>query len=85
MPTPDLEAVTAAVQKAGLSTRMPREPKTSRAPGRSGTVPITVHVEPIIRKQLKVLSAEHGITVHRLVCEGLNAVFAKYQRPEIAR
>ena len=86
MPKPDLAEVTAAVRKAGLSTRMPREPKkTSRAPGRSGTVPITVHVEPVVRKQLKVLSAEHGVTVHRLVCEGLNTVFAKYRRPEIAR
>ena len=85
MPTPDLEAVTVAVQKAGLSSRMPREPKTSRAPGRSGTVPITVHVEPVVRKQLKVLSAENEVTVHRLVCEGLNAVFAKYRLPEIAR
>lgn len=85
MPKPDLAAVTAAVQKAGFSARMPREPKAGRSPSRSGTVPITVHVEPDVRKQLKILSAEHEITVHRLVCEGLNAVFAKYHQPEIAR
>ena len=82
---PDLAAVTAAVQTAGLSARKPREQPTGRTPGRRGTVPITVHVEPDVRKQLKVLAAEHGITVHRLVCEGLNSVFAKYRRPEIAR
>ena len=83
MPQPDLEAV---IQKAGRSARAQREARTTaRAPGRTGTVSVTVHVEPVVRTQLKILAAETGITMHRLVCEGLNAVFAKYQRPEIAR
>lgn len=32
-----------------------------------------------------ILAAERGTTVHALVCEGLNAVFAKHRRPKIAK
>ena len=28
---------------------------------------------------------DEGTTVHALVCEGLNLVFAKHRRPEIAQ
>jgi len=48
-------------------------------------VPITIHVDPEIRQQLKILAAEQQTTVHRLVCTGLNAVFAEHHKPEIAR
>ena len=48
-------------------------------------VSLTVHVAPDVRTQVKVLAAQRGTTVHALVCEGLNATFAKYGQPEIAR
>ena len=35
--------------------------------------------------QIKILAAEHATTVQALVCEGLNSVFAKHHRAEIAR
>ena len=85
MPRPDLEVVTAAVQEAGHSTRAQRVPQPVRARRRDSTVPLTIHVEASVRTQVKILAAEQGTTVHALVCEGLNAMFARYHRPEIAR
>ena len=85
MPRPDLEAVTAAVQKAGSSARASRAPQPAHARHRDNTVPLTIHVEAAVRTQVKILAAAHETTVHALVCEGLNAVFAKHHRPEIAR
>ena len=81
---PDLSAVTAAVQQAGRS----REAAPASVPGsrrRENLVSLTVHVDPDVRTQVKILAAERGTTVHALVCEGLNAVFAKHRRPEIAK
>ena len=81
---PDLSAVTAAVQQAGRS----REVASASVTGsrrRENLVSLTVHVDPDVRTQVKILAAERGTTVHALVCEGLNAVFAKHQRPEIAK
>ena len=80
---PDLSAVTAAVQQAGQS-RQAKPATTGTRRRREDTVPLTVHVGPDVRTQVKVLAAERGTTVHALVCEGLNAVFAKHRRPEIA-
>ncbi len=85
MPRPDLEVVTAAVQEAGYSARVSRAPQPAHARQRENTVPLTIHVEAAVRTQVKILAAEHGTTVHALVCEGLNTVFAKHHRPEIAR
>ena len=85
MPRPDLEVVTAAVQEAGYSARASRASQPTHARRRDNTVPLTIHVEPAVRTQVKILAAEHGTTVHALVCDGLNAVFAKHHRPEIAR
>ena len=85
MPRPDLEVVTAAVQEAGHSSRASRAPQPTHARRRDSTVPLTIHVEAAVRTQVKILAAEHGTTVHALVCDGLNAVFAKHHRPEIAR
>ena len=84
MPRRDLEAVTAAVQKAGRSgVRTSQSPHGGRR--RDKTVALTVHVEPAVRVQIKVLAAEQETTVQALVCEGLNAIFAKHHRPEIAQ
>ena len=51
------------------------------AEGPDGTVPLTVHVESVVRMQIKILAAEDGTTVHALVREGLNAVFARHHHP----
>ncbi len=80
---PDLSAVTAAVQEAGRSREA--KPAATGPRRRENTVPLTVHVGSDVRTQVKILAAEQGTTVHALVCEGLNLVFAKHRRPEIAQ
>ena len=41
--------------------------------------------EARVRDQLKVLAIEKQTTVHKLVCQALNDLFAAEHRPEIAR
>lgn len=53
-------------------------------PSRRETKPITVHFPEQVRRQLKALAAEEGRHVEDMVAEGLNLLFAKYRRPEIA-
>jgi len=65
--------------KAKHSQRSPAAP-----PGREGTKPITVHYPKQVRDQLKILAVEQGTTLQSLVGEGLNMLFAKYGKPEIA-
>ena len=52
--------------------------------GRGGTSPITVHFPKQVRDQLKILAVQQGKTLHSLVAEGFNDLFAKYGKPEIA-
>lgn len=53
-------------------------------PGRIGTKAITGHFAPEVRAQLKVLAAEQGRTMEDMMAEGLNLLFAAYNKPEIA-
>jgi hypothetical protein len=46
--------------------------------------PITVHFPKQMRDQLKILAMEQDTTMHRLIAEAFNDVFAKYGKPEIA-
>ena len=52
--------------------------------GRAGTSPITVHFPKQVRDQLKILAVQQGMTLHALVAEAYNDLFAKYGKPEIA-
>lgn len=53
-------------------------------PGRAGTSPITVHFPKQVRDQLKILAVQNNKTLHSLVAESFNDLFAKYGKPEIA-
>ena len=67
--------------------RQPATPANTTAPaqqGRAGTSPITVHFPKQVRDQLKILAVQNGMTLHSLVAEGFNDLFAKYGKPEIA-
>lgn len=67
--------------------RQPATPANTAAPaqkGRAGTSPITVHFPKQVRNQLKILAVQNGKTLHSLVAEGFNDLFAKYGKPEIA-
>lgn len=80
---PDLAVV---LEQAGRSravrAELPVPPKKRR---RDTTVPLTIHVDPEIRRQVKRIAVDEDTTVHQLVCEGLNMMFARAGRPEIAR
>ena len=52
--------------------------------GRGPTSPITVHFPKQVRDQIKILAIEKDTTLHSLVAEALNDLFAKYGKPEIA-
>jgi len=53
-------------------------------PSRMDTAPITAHFPRQVRDQLKILAIEQGSTLHNLVAEAYNDLFAKYGKPEIA-
>jgi len=53
-------------------------------PSRVDTAPITAHFPRQVRDQLKILAIEQGSTLHNLVAEAYNDLFAKYGKPEIA-
>lgn len=69
-------------QPAGDGTAPPKAP--SRQPSRQGKVPITVHFDPLVRKQIKSIGVEHDKTMQQLMAEAVNMLFATYGRPEIA-
>ena len=67
--------------------RQPATPANRTAPaqqGRAGTSPITVHFPKQVRDQLKILAVQKNKTLHSLVAEAFNDLFAKYGKPEIA-
>lgn len=76
-------------ETAGSTRKRPSAPQPAHAPmasatGRVGTVPITVHYPKTVRDQLKILAVKSDKTMHELVGEALNDLFAKNGMPEIA-
>jgi hypothetical protein len=45
---------------------------------------MTVHFPKQVRDQLKILAVQKNKTLHSLVAEAFNDLFAKYGKPEIA-
>jgi hypothetical protein len=67
--------------------RQPATPANTTTPaqkGRDGTAPITVHFPKQVRDQLKILAVQNDTTLHSLVAEAFNDLFAKHGKPEIA-
>ena len=58
--------------------------RSEKQPSRTGTKPITVHYPKPVRDQLKILAVEQDTTLHSLIGESFNMLFAKYGKPEIA-
>src|SRR5438552_3331897 len=61
-----------------------RKTKAAAEKGRGGTSPITVHFPKEVRDQLKILAVQSDTTLHNLVAEAFNDLFAKHGKPEIA-
>ena len=65
---------------------VPAQPvsKASPPPSRLGRVLVGGHFAPEVQTALKVIAAEERTTVQALLAEGINTVFAKRHKPEIA-
>jgi hypothetical protein len=53
-------------------------------PSRAGRVLIGGHFAPEVQTELKVLAARERTSVQALIAEGINAVFARRHKPQIA-
>jgi hypothetical protein len=53
-------------------------------PARAGRVLVGGHFAPEVQTALKVIAAEERTTLQALLAEGINTVFAKRRKPEIA-
>jgi Spy/CpxP family protein refolding chaperone len=62
----------------------PSAPEHDRQQSRRGTKAITVHFPEEVRRQLKAMAGEQGRDVADMVAEGLNLLFAKYRKAELA-
>lgn len=51
---------------------------------RSGRVLVGGHFAAEVQRALRIIAAEEGTTVQALLAEGINTVFAKRGKPEIA-
>ena len=58
--------------------------RVQRSPSRVGAVQIAAFFPEDVRSQLKVVAAEQRRDVQDLLAEGLNLIFAKYGKAEIA-
>ena len=69
------------------SPATPAEAPAARAVpgGRQGTKLIGGHFAPEVSTQLRILAAEEGTTVQRLLAEALDDLFVKRGRSRVAR
>jgi hypothetical protein len=81
--TQGLEKQPAALIKSPKRSHTIAAPKPA-APSRSGRVLVGGHFAPEVQTALKVIAAEERTTVQALLAEGINTVFAKRRKPEIA-
>ena len=84
MPKPNPVAEGLKLQ-APIRTRRKQE-KIAPAPqsARTGRVMVGGHFAPEVQIALKIIAAEERTTVQALLAEGINAVFARRRKPEIA-
>ena len=68
---------------AGTASETPRGVKPV-PPSRAGRVLIGGHFAPEVQMELKVLAAQERTSVQALIAEGLNSVFARRHKPQIA-
>jgi hypothetical protein len=79
-PLPARSKTSSRVQES----RPARTPPKATPPSRLGRVLIGGHFAPEVQTALKIIAAEERTTVQALLAEGINTVFAKRHKPEIA-
>ncbi len=75
-----------AVVAEPVEPAAPVEPRSTskKAPSRGGRVLVGGFFSPEVQTALKMVAAEERTTLQALLTEGINTVFAKRGRPEIA-
>jgi hypothetical protein len=76
--------VAASTESPEPAAAPPIVPPRTHAPSRQATKAITVHFPEDVRRQLKIMAAEQGRSMEDMVGEGLNLLFARYRKPELA-
>lgn len=74
----------ASTRAAAPTARSIQAPRPTVVPSRSGRVLVGGHFAPEVQTALKIIAAEERTTVQALLAEGINTVFAKRHKPEIA-
>jgi hypothetical protein len=72
-----------STRKRLVATPAVHEERRAGQPSREGTAPITGHFPEEVRAQFKILAVEQRRTMHSLMAEAFNDLFAKYGKPEI--
>ena len=75
-------SVTHSTVAGGESLAEPRQRHFRQ--GRAGKSNVTGYFPPEVKKQLRLLAAEHDTTIQNLLAEALNDLFAKNGKPELA-
>lgn len=65
-------------------TAMTGTTRAGNSGSRSGRVLVGGHFASEVQRALRIIAAEEGTTVQALLAEGINTVFAKRGKPEIA-
>ena len=83
---PLAQGLNQARRAAAPVTIAPDSATTSRggASSRLGRVLIGGHFASEVQRALRIIAAEEGTTMQALLAEGINTVFAKRGKPEIA-
>jgi hypothetical protein len=71
-------------KRSGIHQHVPGASTIYQQPGRKGKAGLLSYHDPAVIQQLKVLAAELGTTQQKLIAEGLNHIFAKHSKPQIA-
>jgi hypothetical protein len=74
-----VRATTVAAHRPEKKTQLKAVP-----PSRTGRVLVGGHFAPEVQTALKVIAAEERTTIQALLTEGINTIFAKRHKPEIA-
>ena len=86
-PNPLAQGLSQARRGAAPAPVAMSEPVLARAGSagsRSGRVLVGGHFAAEVQRALRIIAAEEGVTIQALLAEGINTVFAKRGKPEIA-
>ncbi len=85
MPKPNPLSQGLEQQAPSRVTSQPIKVATTPArPSRRGRVLVGGHFAPEVQTALKIVAAQERTTVQALLAEGINTIFAKRGKPEIA-